>query len=166
MEDLSVEALRLLYAAAKSGHYAYATALALVLVVALVRRYAAPRVAWLASDAGGAALALFGSFGAALAAALASGDGLSWRLVWAAIGVAVTAAGGYSLVKRLIVTPILVPLSKRAPAWMQPLIALALFAFESKADAAARKQAAGDAAVAAKPAAGVDAATPLDHDVS
>lgn len=163
--ELSTELLGLLVTAAKNGNYAYATALALVVCVALVRRYGVGRIAWLGTDAGGAALALAGSMGAAMTTALATGS-LSWSLVWAAIGVAVTAAGGYSLIKRLIVTPIIKPLASKAPAWAQPIFTLLLYLFESRVDAAARVTQAGDEAVAAKPAQGIANVAPDNHDIN
>lgn len=159
--EFSTELLGSLYAAAKAGHYAYATALALVVCVSLVRRYGVGRIAWFATDTGGAALALLGSLGAALAASLADGK-LTPSVLWAALGVAVTASGGYSLFKKLVVTPFLKPWSAKAPAWAQPIFALALYLFESKAEADARAKEAGDKAVAAKPAAGAGG---QDHDV-
>ena len=62
----------------KSGHYLFAGATCLVLVVALARRYS-PRYlpkfgAWLQTDAGSALAALLMSFGASLSMTLADGS--------------------------------------------------------------------------------------------
>ncbi len=146
---------RPVYDAVVHGNYALAAAAFLVLAVALVRRYAGPKVPFLHSDAGGALLTLVGSFGGALATALAAGGAVfSGHLAWVAFMIAITAAGGYGLIKKLLVVPFLVPLSKRAPAWMQPLFQLILWVFD-RPDPVAKAEAAGTAAVAAKPSTGV-----------
>lgn len=136
-----------------SGQYAYAAALALVLAVAAARRYGGARFPFLRSDAGGASLALVGGIGGALVNSLAAGGGVSLALLWSALLVAVGAAGGYSLIKRLIVTPILEPLAARAPAPIRAVLGVILWAFRS--NAAADATAAGNAAVVASPSSGV-----------
>jgi hypothetical protein len=148
-----LDALRPIYDAFTGGHYLYAGMLALVLAVALTKRYLGPKVPWLHTDVGGSTLTLVGAFGAALAAALAGGGGVSWAMAQAALYIAVGAAGGYSLVKRLLVPP-LRALAAKCPAWSQPIFALVFWIFD-KPDAVAVAQAAGDAAVKAKPSTGV-----------
>jgi hypothetical protein len=146
---------RPVYEAVLHGQWYLAAALALVLVVALVRRYAGPRVPFLHSDAGGALLALVGSYGGAVATALAAGGAVfSAHLAWVALTVAIAAAGGYSLIKKLIITPFLVPWAAKAPAWLKPLLAIVIWIFE-RPDPVSQATAAGDAAVAAHPSTGV-----------
>lgn len=100
-----------------AGHYAYAAALLLVLSVALVRRYATDRVAWLRTDQGGAALVLLGAFGGAIVAAASGTRDVTWALAQDAAIVAFAASGGYSLIKRLVITPYVAPLAQRPDAW-------------------------------------------------
>lgn len=164
--EFSMQVLSDILSAAKAGHYAYAAALALVVGVTLARRYGAGKLPWLASDTGGAVLSFAGALGAAFASALATGGAVSLSLVWAAVGVAVTASGGYTLAKKLLINPILKPLAAKAPAWAQPIFALLLYLFESRAEAAARATAAGQAAVDKSPAKGTDEVALVDHDVA
>ncbi len=136
-----------------AGHWLLGAALGLVLLVAVIRRYAAPHVPFLATDVGGALLTLFAGFGAAGATALTAGATVTWGLAWTALGVAVSAAGGYTLLNKL-----LVPLEAKAPAWMQPLFALVTWIFDHP-DPVATATAAGDAAVVAKPTEGAKSVT-------
>lgn len=97
---------------AVAGHYAYAAALTLVVLVALARKQAA-RWEWLGSDQGGALLVLLGAFGGAVVAAASGTREVTWMLARDAAIVAFSASGGYSLLKRLLVTPYVVPLAAR-----------------------------------------------------
>lgn len=92
--------------------------------------------------------------GAASTALMAIGPGavLSLSLAWAALKVAVGAAGGYTLLKQLL-APLLTKLSLKAPAWAQPIFGVLLWVF-SKPSPIAVAETAGEAAVAAKPADG------------
>lgn len=151
-EDVSLESVlelaRPVFDAVMAGQYPLAAALALVLLVAVARKWLAPRVPFFGSDAGGALLALAGSFGGAVATALLAGATLSWSVAWTALGVAFTAAGGYSLVKRLGGALLArIPL----PNWLKTLLDSALWIFSSPVE---RAEAAGAAAVAEKPAGG------------
>lgn len=155
------EMLRPVYDAFASGHRLYAGMLALVLVVALLKRYAPE--AWgvrkfVYSDIGGALLTLFGAFGGAMAASLAGGAGVSWDMVKTALYIAFGAAGGYSLIKRLIVDPILRPLSLKAPSWMLPAFMIIFWIFD-RPTAIQSAESAGDAAVAASPPTGIEGVT-------
>jgi hypothetical protein len=145
-----LELAKPVFAAVMSGQYILGAALALVLCVALVRKYARhiPRVAkCLATDAGGALLTLVGSFGGALGTAILAGAAPSLAMAWVALGVAVSAAGGYSLIKKLGA-----PLVDKAPAWLRPFLNLVLWFFDHKTDRVeAEAKAAGDAAVAENP---------------
>lgn len=60
------------------------------------------RVPWFRGDRGGAILVMVLALGGSMAAALASEVALDWRLFLGAVGVAWTAAGGYTWFRRLI----------------------------------------------------------------
>jgi len=150
------------------GKWALGASLALVALVALARKHAGdvpgPAGRFLAGDAGGAALVLLGAFGAALAVTLGTGAALGGGVAYAALKVAVVTAGGFSLVKKLVVDPLLRPLAAKAPAWMQPVFAL-VFWFFDRPTPTAKADAAGAAAVAAKPGKGVAGVTGSVRDV-
>lgn len=147
-----LDMLRPVIDAVTSGHYAAASAALLILAIALTRRYLAPHWAFLGTDAGGALLTLVGSLGAGLATVVAGGP-LTVSGAWTAVTIAVGAAGGYTILNKL-----LSPLEAKAPAWMQPIFRLVTWIFDEVAPgnpgAVAASAAAGDAAVAAKPAQG------------
>lgn len=142
---------RPVFDAVMSGNYLAASALALVLLVAVARRYGSDRVLFLGTDAGGALLVLVGAFGGAVASASLGGAPWSVDLMWTAAKVAAGAAGGYSLIKRLVM-----PLVNKAPAWLRAPLQLILWIFEARQT---KSTAAGAAAVAAKPGAGVKSVT-------
>lgn len=147
-----------IYDAFAGGRYAFAAALLVVALVALVKRYLGDKVPWLHSNAGGAALALITASASAVTVALAApGATVSVDLMESALLVGIGAAGGYSVIKALLVDPILVPyLSKRS--WGAPLLAIINFIFNhgsSAGAAAAAAQKEGDAAVIAKPGQGI-----------
>ncbi len=156
--------LKPIYDAVMSGNKWAAAALALVAVVALLRKYVAPRWAFLMGDAGGSLLALLASFGGASATALLAGAGMSWALLWMSVKVALTAAGGYTLIKRLIVGP-LMPLINKLPAWARIPLQAALWMFGNP-NAIKEAEAAGAAAVAANPSAGTNGITGTPTDVA
>jgi hypothetical protein len=142
------------------GHYIAAASLALILSVALVKRYAPGKFGdFVHSDAGGSLTTLLMSFGGALATATMGGAAWTWGMLPAAGKVAFFAAGGYVLLKKLIVEPFLKPLSMKTPAWMAPLWGLLFFAFDRKVsekDAIDGAKLAGATAVLASPATGAD----------
>lgn len=137
-----------------SGQYVFAAASALVLGVALLRRYGGSRYPILASKKAAPFLVLLGAFGAALATSLSAEAAITVAMSWAALKVAVVAAGGYSLLK-----PILQGMQKRAPAWADPLFAVAGWVFDARTKAAEAKIAkaidAGVAAVEENPSEGI-----------
>lgn len=154
--DGLLEILKSAYSAITSGHYAYAAAVSLIFACAVAKRYGAKYIPALNSDIGGTLLVLFGSLGGALATSLVdSSVNLSWGLMSRALSVALAAAGGYSMLKRLVVVPLLKPLMAKLPVWAQPILQMVLWVFD-KPDALATAKQAGDAAVAAKPAPGID----------
>jgi hypothetical protein len=156
--DGSLDIAKAVYNAFAGHHYAYAGALGLILGVALVKRYLGSRIAWLHSDTGGSAMALLASFGAALAASLANGGPATWDLLKSAFLVGVGAAGGYAVLKNLLITPILKPLAAKAPLWMQPLFAMIFWIFDHETPSETATNA-GNAAVAATPAQGAAGVT-------
>lgn len=110
--------------AVAAGNYPAAAAFVLVMIVAAVRYFGARRVPWLETRAAGSLLTLVGGFGAALGAALLSAE-LSTALALDALRVAVVAAGGYSLLK-----PIVLYLRDHGPAWLKPAVRLVSWWYE------------------------------------
>jgi hypothetical protein len=158
---------RPVYDAILAGQFTLAGTLAIVLLVAAVKRYFTTGKfgTFVHSDAGGALLALVG--GAATAASaglLAPGASLSLGLFKASVVAGIVAAGGFAIVKNLLVEPLLKPLSDRAPAWMQPVFTLIFWVFDHGVSPTEEATASGTAAVAAKPAAGAASVvgTPTD----
>lgn len=148
------------------GHYIAAAAFALVLSVALVKRYAPGKAGdFVHSDAGGAATTLLMAFGGALATATVGGAPWTWGMAWAAAGVGVTAAGGYTMLKKLFIEPLFRPLVAKLPAWMQPIAAMVLWVFDRPVSATEAADAAGVVAVQDKPAAGADGVTGAPKDL-
>lgn len=157
-----LDLLKPVFDAFNGGHYAFAAALLVIALVALVKRYFGDKIAFLHSDAGGSLLALVMAGATASATALAApGAHFTLALLKSSLLVGVGAAGGYSMLKALLVDPILVPyLSKRS--WGAPVLLVINFIFSHGAAAAqaqATATAAGEAAVTAKPATGVAGAT-------
>lgn len=132
------------------GSYAYGAALALVLGVALLRRYGGAKWPLLASKKAAPYLVLVGAFGAALATSLSAGAAVSTALLWGAFKVAAGAGYGYALLK-----PLVSALQAKSPAWLQPVFGLLDWVFSAKGRAAKAK-AAGDKAVSDSPAKGPD----------
>ena len=157
--DILQTALRPVYDAFSGGHYAYAAALLVIALVALAKRYLAPKYPVLTTNAGGAAMALTAATATAMATALAVPDAtVSLDLLKSSLLVGVGAAGGYAMIKSLVIDPLIKPLAAKAPLWMQPLFSLVLWIFdksETSANAAEDATKAGDAAVAAKPGTGL-----------
>ena len=160
-----LDLLKPVYQAFAGGHYAYAAALGVIAAVALVKRYAGSGKfgAFVHGNAGGSLTALLLAGAGAAASGLATPDAhVTFALLKSALLVGIGAAGGYAVLKNLLVDPILKPLSAKAPSWMQPLFSL-LFLFFDHGDAGrealAKAKAAGDAAVTANPPTGIDGVT-------
>lgn len=153
------------YDAFMGGHYAYGAALLVVLMVALAKKYLGDKIPWLHSDAGGSLLALLAAMSAAVAAGLATpGASITLALLKSSLLVGIGAAGGYAMLKNLIIEPLLKPLAAKAPAWMQPLFQLIFWIFD-KPSPTETANAAGDAAVIATPGSGVDGVIGASTDV-
>lgn len=142
---------RSVFDAVMSGSYWYAAALALVLAVAAGSKYGGKYWKFLGSGPGKAALVLVGSFAGAFATTLAAGASPSAAMAWMAIQVALGAAGGYSLVKSLVL-PLLQKAAARWP-WLK-FLAKPLEWITGR-DPAEEARAAGDAAVAENPPTGI-----------
>ncbi len=159
-----VDLAKPVYDAFVGHHPALGVCLGLVLLVALVKRYAGSTSkfgAFIHGDAGGSLLVLIGSAATAAGAALGTpGAHVSLDLLKQSVLVGISAAGGYAMLKNLIVEPVLKPLAAKAPSWAQPIFSLILWIFDHPADqvttATTNAAVAGAAAVAAKPAAGAD----------
>jgi len=96
------EFARLLLDAVQSRNYALLVALVVVLAVYLLRKFGGSRLPFLRTDRGGALLVLGVALAGAVANALAAGAPFSGELLLTAVRVALTAAGGFTLVKRLV----------------------------------------------------------------
>lgn len=152
---------RPVFEAFSGGHYAYAGALLVILMVALAKRYGTPKIAFLSTDAGGAVMALSASMATAMVAGLAAPDAVvTWDLLKSSALIGVGAAGGYTVIKDLLIEPFLRPLAAKMPLWTQPIFNVILWIFEGSGAAdIAKSEAAGAAAVAANPGKGVAAVT-------
>lgn len=148
-----LELLKPIFSAFGDGQYAYASALSLVALVAAAKTLLVPRFKFLQRPESNSVLVLLGSFGMALASPLGTGDPLSWALVWAAMKIAAAAAGGFALVKKLLVVPVLMPLRNKAPGWLKPVLSLVIWVFEN--DPLSKAKDAGDKAVKEKPSTGI-----------
>lgn len=156
------------YEAILAGQYWAAAAFALVLTVGLCRWYVVPRVQFFRSDPGGVLLAFLASFGGALGTHLLA-VGLTvptLAMVWAAIGVGFAAIGGYMTAKRLVI-PAVEWLAERSPPWLAVILRLVSRTFDAVTGAGAikRAEAAGAAAVAAKPPTGAAGIVGVPRDV-
>jgi hypothetical protein len=94
-------ALGELVSAAKSGNWRYVLALSLSLLLVVFAKLR-DKVKWFRGDRGGAIAVMVLSIGGALATALASDASIDFKLFLGAAGIAWTAVGGYTWVKRLI----------------------------------------------------------------
>lgn len=161
-----LDLLKPVYNAFSGGQYAYCGALLLVVIVALVKRYFGTTTPWLHTDIGGASMVLLASAGTAAATGLATpGAHLTFGLLKSSLLLGVTAAGGFSMIKSLVIEPLLIPLEAKAPLWMKPIFSLVLWIFD-KPDAIKTAEAAGEAALVAKPPTGiVDVTGTLPTDV-
>lgn len=150
-----LELLRPVYDALVGGHRAYAGALLVVALAAIAKRRLSGPVPWLHSDAGGSALALVMASASALATGLAAPSAtLTWGAFTGALVTGVVAAGGFAVVKNLLIDPVLRPLAAKAPTWTQPFFSLIFWVFDKKSPADVATQV-GTTAVNAAPGAGV-----------
>lgn len=162
--DNLFEMARVVYKAVMSGDYVLAAALALVLLVAVATRYLSPYWPFLTTEAGKMALVVAGSFGGAVATAKAAGAPVSAGLLWTALGVAVTAAGGYKMVRVLLV-PAIEKLRDKTPTWIRWLPDLVLWVFARDTKAIEKAAKAGEDAVKKNPPTGTSGVIGAPRDV-
>lgn len=161
-DESLLELVRPVIDAFRGGHYVAGGALALVFAIALVRRYAPGKVGkFVHSDAGGVLTALTLSFASTIAAYTSAGQSWKWSMLGTAGGIAFAAAGGYAMIKKLIVEPLLASswYQNKAPAWMKASLRVVLWIFDKPAAAAEtikEAEAAGEAAVKANPSSGAN----------
>ena len=153
------ELLKPVYEAFMRGEKLYAGMLALVAAVALAKRYMPGKAgAWINGKHGQPIAVLVMSFGGAMATAISAGTTPGWGMVKTAALIAAAAAGGYSMIKTLIIEPFLRPWAAKAPTWIRWALDMVLWIFD-KPTPVAKAEAAGAAAVAAKPGTGIEAVT-------
>ena len=133
-QDGPLDLATTIYNAFTGGHRAYAAAVALVAVVALVRKKFGAKWPWMHTDAGSAAMVLAGTFGTTLAASLAGGGAFTGAMAWSALCVAFSTAGGYAMVKKLVVEPAFVPLAARAPMPLRQVLQAVIWFFQHASD--------------------------------
>lgn len=146
---------KLVWDAFSKGQHLYAGSIALFAAMVLLKRYAPGKVGdFVHGDVGGPLTVLVMSFAASISSSLADGSGLTLAMAKSALAIAVGASGGYTLLKKLIVEPLLKPLAAKAPAWAKPIFALVFWFFDQKSPTE-KAEAAGETAVKAAPGEGV-----------
>jgi hypothetical protein len=149
--------LRPIYDAIAHGNYWLGGSLALVALCTVARKWGVKYIPALATNHGAAALVLLTSLGTTFAASAAAGD-MTPATAWFAVKVALGAAGGWALINKLIVKPLLESkwFNDKAPAWLKLALRSLLWIFTKPAEVKAiEAKRAGDAAVAANPPTGV-----------
>lgn len=146
--------IKMVWDAVTGGQYWLAASGALMLGVVAMRKYFPNQKVrdWMHGQYGQPLSVFVFSFAGAIATGLASvgvGATLSLTMAYAAVKVALAAAGGYSLLKALLV-PALTKLGEKAPKSMKWLFEIVLWVF-SKPTAVEKAEKAGDAAVVANP---------------
>ncbi len=164
-----LEQARPIYETIMAGHYLAAAALALAFSVALAKRYAPGKAgAFLDTDVGGTlatlAMAFFGAAATSLAA-YQGFDGFSVGMLFASAKIAAMAAGGYALIKKLIVEPFRASSwYAKSPAWFKAALQLGMWMFDKRAaseDKVKEAEQAGAEAVKADPSGGTDSPSNL-----
>lgn len=96
------EFAQLVLDAVASKNYLLLASLGVIAVVYVLRRFAGGKFPWLRTDRGGALLVLLTSIAGGFANAFLAGSPLSWGLVLSAVTTGLAAAGGYSIIKKLV----------------------------------------------------------------
>lgn len=163
-----VDVLRPLWEAISGKQWWLTAALGLVASVTLLKKYApAGKVRdFINTDHGSALLVLVGAFGGALATTLGGGAAMSPQMAVDALQVALTAAGGYALINKLLVQPLLRSewYANKAPAWLKAVISAATWIF-TKPDVVREAEKKGEEAVKNNPAPGIDGPAGPNTDV-
>ncbi len=149
-----------LWQAFAHGDYLFAGCIAVMVAVGLIKRYGA-NWEWAHTDAGSASLVLASSFAATIGAHLGNHEAPSLTMAWSAFKIAAGAAGGYTLIKHLLVEPLMKRFGNKLPKWASPLLSVVMWLFERKAKSDGGKgvadaEKAGQDAVDAKPSQGVE----------
>lgn len=155
-----IETFRPVLDALLKGQPALAASLFLVAAASTAKHWGGQRFPFLLTNTGSALLVLLGSFGGAMAAAITGGAPPGWSLAWQALQIAIGASGSYSLLKQLVVDPVLQPLALKAPKWTQPIFSVVLWFFNKpnpklKADQLQRATIAGEIAEKETPPQGI-----------
>lgn len=95
-----VDTLGDLVSAVKDGNWRLVVSLLLGIVMFAGAKFR-DKISWFKGDRGGAILAMILAMAGAVATALASDAAMDWKLFLGAAGVAWTAVGGYTWIKRL-----------------------------------------------------------------
>lgn len=120
--------------AIQHGQWPVVAVVVLVALTWVLRKVGTKWIPWLGTSEGGSVLALLTAVAATLgAAALVPGATITWPLVGSAIAASFAAAGGWTLVRRLL--RLLVPVTAKWP-WLQSALS-----WLSGADTAARVEA-------------------------
>lgn len=133
----------------------------LVLASAFTLKVLAPKYAFFRSATGALVIVFSGAYGGAVLTALSAAGttALTGALALAALKIAVVAAGGYSVLRPLLVDVVEPFLLARFP-WMSPFLDLLTYFFDKPAVAViAKAEKAGNDAVAAKISLGVASVT-------
>ena len=102
----NVDLFEVLWKAAHDGQWRLVIAVALLIAVMAVRRYSSHLPgkidAWLKSDAGAVSFTWLASGLASVVTTLMSGHHLGWDALTSAVGVATSAAGGYTAIRKAL----------------------------------------------------------------
>lgn len=118
-QDPLVELVRLLWVAITGGEFISIVVALLVIISSLLARFGVHLSKWFGTGAGRAVITLLVAFSGGLSSALAVGTPITWGVLRTVIVFALTAAGGYSLIKALIVEPLTPWMRDRAPEWLR-----------------------------------------------
>jgi hypothetical protein len=139
-DSTALDAAKAIYNAFAGGHYAYAAALLVVAAMAVLKQYSGTGklARFVHSDAGGALSTLVTAMALALASALvAPGAVLTFALLKTSFVVGVGAAGGYAVLKKVLIVPLIQPLyvwlaKSKWTQWAQKPFAVVLWFFDRK----------------------------------
>lgn len=127
---MDTDLIRPLLDALLAGRYVLVLALLVIVATGLIRKVGAA-TSWVHTTWGGTLLALATSTATAITVTMASADVvLTATLLWSCLMVGVSVAGGYVVIKNLLVDPILRPLALKAPAWAQPIFMVIFYIFD------------------------------------
>jgi len=117
-EDPLFELARLLWVAVSGGEFVSIAVAILVMLSALLARFGVRLTRWFGTSGGRAVITLLVTFFGGLSAALAAGTEVTWAVLRTVFVFAATTAGGYSLIKALVIEPLTPWMRDRAPDWL------------------------------------------------